>query len=178
MTNRHVRAVAAGLMAKLPDLPRPWGIEELCDALAQQRGRPLTVHPVDLPGLPFGLWYDDGVGDRVLYRSSATGYYRDHIILHEICHLLAGHGVSPQELAEQSAQEARSTQGEPGEQDEQDPEQGPAAARARSAACNNVEEELAETFASMVLRRAGQLPADRVSAVERRAEQWLGAGRA
>ncbi|MFI1971291.1 hypothetical protein BLA24_32440 [Streptomyces cinnamoneus] len=158
MTHRHQRAAAAKLVARLPELPRPWDVEALCRALAEMRGRPLTLHPMDLPAMPFGLWFDDGTGDRIVYRSSATGYYRDHIVLHEICHMLAGHGALPEHGAIQA-----------------DPAGG-AQEPVSGKPCSNAEEELAETFSTMVLKTAGQLRPKKVSAVERRAEELLGAG--
>ncbi|MFI9238047.1 hypothetical protein [Streptomyces sp. NPDC053079] len=161
MTGKHVRAEAEELVMRLPDLPRPWDVEVLCRSLAQLRGRPLTLHPMDLPAMPFGLWFDDGSGDRIIYRSSATGYYRDHIVLHEICHMLAGHGKPPEELLGESGAAAAAGGGEQ-----------PASGKP----CSNAEEELAETFSTMVLKKAGQLRPKSVSAVERRAEQLLGAG--
>ncbi|MFI7601438.1 hypothetical protein [Actinoplanes sp. NPDC049681] len=145
MTSKYTRAIAGRLVARLPDLPKPWDIETLCRDIAEARGRPLTVHAVRLRGLPSGLWYDDGTHDRIIHRASATGYYRDHIILHEICHLLAGHGTARRDMAR---------------------------------VCNSIEEEIAETFASMVLKAAGQLPPPDLSATERRAEELLGAFRA
>jgi hypothetical protein len=161
MTNKYVRAVTKKLIAQLPDLPQPWDVEMLCRALERTRGRPLTLHPVDLPALPFGMWYDDGAVDHIFYRSSATGYYRDHIILHEICHMLAGHGRARRDLATEPGS-ANPVVGGP---------------RAKRNACSNTEEELAEAFSSMVLKIAGQMPAKDISAVERRAEELLGAGR-
>ncbi|MFI5497222.1 hypothetical protein [Actinoplanes sp. NPDC051859] len=151
MTAKYTRAIAGRLVARLPDLPEPWDIEALCRDTARLRGRPLTVHAVNLRGLPSGLWYDDGVSDRIIHRAGATGYYRDHIILHELCHILAGHGVPRR------------------------PDQG-SASRAR--VCDSIEEEVAETFAAMVLRAAGQRPPRTVGAAERRASELLGASRA
>jgi hypothetical protein len=99
------------------------------------------------------MWYDDGAADHIFYRSSSDGYYRDHIVLHEICHMLVGHGTSPQPLPAGSIDyliDGRSV---------------------RSTAFNRFEEQLAETFAGMVLKIVNaQRPLD-VSAVERRAEE-------
>lgn len=55
MTEEQARSVVSKLMTQLPPLPEPWGIDELCEQLAEQRGRELLVYPVDLPALPFGL---------------------------------------------------------------------------------------------------------------------------
>ncbi|OJF14435.1 hypothetical protein [Couchioplanes caeruleus] len=162
MTSKYTRAIAGRLVARLPELPEPWHIEVLCRDVARLRGRPLTVHGVSLRGLPSGLWYDDGVSDRIIHRASATGYYRDHIILHELCHILAGHGVPrPKVVAEMTRT-------------------GPAgrAEQTRARLCDSIEEEVAETFATMVLRAAGQRPPRDLSVAERRAEELFGASRA
>ncbi|MDT0450352.1 hypothetical protein [Streptomyces hesseae] len=161
MANKHVRAMAEKLVARLPELPQPWDVEELCQALGRARGRALKLHSADLPALPFGMWYDDGSTDHIIIRSSATGYYRDHIVLHEICHMLAGHGTALQEVLSGPG----SSSGMDGR-------------RAKGKSCNDAEEELAETFASLVLRIAGQMRPKGISAVERQAESLLGAGHA
>lgn len=159
MTSKRVRAAALDLIVRLPELPRPWDIEALCQELERTRRQPLTLHFVDLPVVPFGVWYDTGAHDYIFCRSSATGYYRDHIILHEICHMLAGHGTL---LPESAAVSGRSNPflRAPG---------------AKGAACSDAEEELAETFASFVLKMAGQRQRQGISAVQRRAEELLGA---
>ncbi|MFD8997575.1 hypothetical protein [Streptomyces abikoensis] len=161
MANKHVRAMAEKLVARLPELPQPWDVEELCRALGRARGRTLKLHSADLPALPFGMWYDDGATDHIIIRSSATGYYRDHIVLHEICHMLAGHGTALQEVLSGPGSGA-----------------GADGRRAKGKSCSDAEEELAETFASLVLRIAGQMRPKGISAVERRAGNLLGAGRA
>ena len=99
MTSKYMRVLAIRLVALLPDLPQPWDIDVMCRDLARARGRRLTVQPANLPALPSGVWFDDGTCDRIIYRTLATGYYRDHIILHEICHMLAGHGTPLPEMA-------------------------------------------------------------------------------
>ncbi|SFQ71254.1 hypothetical protein SAMN05421810_11434 [Amycolatopsis arida] len=162
MASRHVRSLAGKLVARLPDLPRPWDVEVLCQELARNRSRPLLLHPVDIPAFPFGMWYDDGVRDHVFYRSSASGYYRDHIVLHEICHMLAGHGVPTEDVLADQVDAAVP---------------GVSFRGASGRAYNNHEEELAETFAAMVLRMARQRRPGSVSAVERRAEELFGATR-
>ncbi|GLZ28874.1 hypothetical protein Lesp02_10640 [Lentzea sp. NBRC 105346] len=136
------------LVAMLPPLPEPWDVAELCRRLADQRKRPLLLHPIDLPALPFGLWYDDGERDHVLYRSGVTGYHRDHVVLHEICHLLARHNTTRaftfEDLVENAARNRFDTR----------------------------QEELAEMFASRVLKSARR-PAP-VGEVEQRAREVFG----
>ncbi|MDI3403845.1 hypothetical protein [Streptomyces cavernicola] len=150
----------------------------LCQEMARLGGRPLTLHPVDLPEFPFGMWIDDGRGDRILYRSSATGYHRDHIVLHEICHLLVAREQHPavrrvvppaggtHAAVPVMALRAADLTPAPG------PGPGPVLAH------NPAEEELAETFASLALKQAGRLRPRDVSPVERRVEELLGGSRA
>ncbi|MGW0358938.1 hypothetical protein ACWDXV_32530 [Nocardia nova] len=48
---------------------------------------------MDLPALPFGLWISGESVDYIVHRTGCSGYYRDHIVLHEVCHMLAGHST-------------------------------------------------------------------------------------
>ncbi|GII95036.1 hypothetical protein [Sinosporangium siamense] len=125
----------------------------LCRTLELSRNRPLTLHSVNLPAMPFGMWYDDGREDHIFYRSSATGYYRDHIVLHEICHMLVGHGTRPAQLTGETVSYLVDGQ------------------RLNSRVYGTFEEQLAETFSSMVLKIAGQKRSGGVGAVERRADE-------
>ncbi|ALG10841.1 hypothetical protein [Kibdelosporangium phytohabitans] len=139
MTWKQARTEATVLVAELPPLPRPWRIEELCAALARRRGRPLLLHELDLAALPFGLWYFDGERDHIISRAGTTGYHRDHIILHELCHMLAGHNTAPGPAAGD----------------------GLAAQVIAAAVTNphtNAQEELAEAFATIVLKQARKRP--------------------
>lgn len=107
--------------------------------------------------MPSGFWYDDGESDHIFYGSSVSGYYRDHIILHEICHMLAGHGVAPHDLAAAHSSDLF------------------ARGQSQALKCHNTEEEIAETFSAMVLKRAGRMRNKGISAVESRAQELLGA---
>ncbi|WP_143230711.1 hypothetical protein [Actinosynnema sp. ALI-1.44] len=139
MTWKQARTEATTLMTGLPPLPRPWRIEDLCAALAERRGRPLLLHELDLAALPFGLWYFDGERDHVISRAGTTGYHRDHIVLHEICHMLAGHNTGPA-TADGDDMAAR------------------VIAAAVASPHTNAQEELAEAFATMVLKQARKRP--------------------
>ncbi|MFI6098108.1 hypothetical protein ACIA8G_21320 [Lentzea sp. NPDC051213] len=147
---RQSDGVIDELIALLPPLPDPWDVSVLCDRLAEQRGRPLLLHSIDLPALPFGLWYDDGERDHVLHRSGVQGYHRDHVVLHELCHLLARHNTMRTFTFEDLVENA---------------------ARNRFDAR---QEEVAEMFASRVLRMVGQRPGP-MGEVERRASMVFGA---
>jgi hypothetical protein len=148
-------------MMQLPPVPKPWRIDELCERLAEQRGRELVLCRVDLPALPFALWYDDGDRDYVIYRAGIRGYYRDHIILHEICHILAEHNtVERSALHENTDADIVSLLVENAMRNE----------------FNSVQEEIAEMFASKVLEQARRSGATELSGFERRAAAAFGAG--
>jgi hypothetical protein len=93
MQQRQVLLASRRLIDRLPAIPRPWNVEVLCQRIAHRRSRELVLHELNIPALPVGLWYDDGVRDHIIFRQGIVGYYRDHVILHEIGHLLAGHGL-------------------------------------------------------------------------------------
>jgi Zn-dependent peptidase ImmA (M78 family) len=74
------------------DVRPPLDVRELCGRLARQRGRPirLVAHPIKVPG-PFGLWFETESMDVIFYQRETTRPHQDHIILHEIGHLVADH---------------------------------------------------------------------------------------
>ncbi|WP_143047238.1 hypothetical protein [Amycolatopsis xylanica] len=148
----EVRSETDSLIAALPPLPTPWNVGELCRRLGDRRGRPVLVHSVDVPALPSGLWFDDGVADHIICRSGIVGYHHDHVVLHEICHMLSGHNSALPPGGESA---------------------GPLECAAVTGG-TGYEEELAETFASTVLRLVYHRSASAVSAFERRAAGMFG----
>ncbi|MFF1420644.1 hypothetical protein [Streptomyces sp. NPDC058280] len=67
----------------------PLDVEELCRALSKRRGRPLYLRPAPLekPG-PSGVWVEYEDMDVILYQQETTRLHQDHIILHEVGHIL------------------------------------------------------------------------------------------
>lgn len=67
----------------------PLDVKELCRALGERRGRPIVLRPFPLekPG-PSGLWVDTPQMDVVLYQQETTPLHQDHIILHEVFHII------------------------------------------------------------------------------------------
>ncbi|MFE2426913.1 hypothetical protein ACFXJ5_09190 [Streptomyces sp. NPDC059373] len=67
----------------------PLDVEELCRALGERRGRPIVLKPFPLekPG-PSGLWVDTPQMDVILYQQETTRLHQEHIILHEVGHIL------------------------------------------------------------------------------------------
>ncbi|MBV9024166.1 MAG: hypothetical protein JO362_10325 [Streptomycetaceae bacterium] len=67
----------------------PLDVEELCRALGERRGRPIVLRPSPLekPG-PSGMWIDMHHMDVILYQQETTRLHQEHIILHEVGHIL------------------------------------------------------------------------------------------
>lgn len=85
--------------ARLHDLeiPRPFTIEGFCRTVACHRGRGLYLHP--LPGSigaagPCGMWIATPGADHVWYEHGTSPLHQDHIILHELAHVICGHAFS------------------------------------------------------------------------------------
>ncbi|AHH95786.1 hypothetical protein GCM10010174_46620 [Kutzneria viridogrisea] len=86
---RRCREVVAGI-----ELPVPFTAQELCERLAERRSRPLHLHALPVPtppGLPSGMWLATEQADHILYDSQTSRLHQDHIILHEIGHMLCDH---------------------------------------------------------------------------------------
>jgi hypothetical protein len=132
---RDVLASVAALTTQLRVLPNPWDIAVLCDWLAEQRGRPLLLWPIDFPAFPFGLWYDDGQRDHVFYRAELAGFHRDHVILHELCHMIADHNRHSHRLRLGEKESDIST----------------LISRAAGNPHSTIQEEIAELFATQIL---------------------------
>ncbi|WP_326692308.1 MULTISPECIES: hypothetical protein [unclassified Streptomyces] len=79
------------LMRRL-DVQPPLSVRELCQAVAADRGRAieLRAHPLPACG-PHGLWLKLPTVDVVLYQECTSRIHQDHILLHELGHILAGH---------------------------------------------------------------------------------------
>jgi hypothetical protein len=76
------------------DLPRPFSIEALCHHIAEQRGRPLYLHPLPPEAAvsgTCGLWLGTAIDDHVFYEKQTSRLHQEHIMLHEFGHILFGH---------------------------------------------------------------------------------------
>jgi hypothetical protein len=76
------------------DIPEPFDVQVLCDQIATQRGRALHLHSV--PGIsgtdaPCGVWIATEKADHIFHEAATSPMHRNHIILHEIGHMLLGH---------------------------------------------------------------------------------------
>ncbi|QUH03326.1 hypothetical protein HUO13_23085 [Saccharopolyspora erythraea] len=75
-------------------LPRPFSAMGLVETLAEQRGRP--IHVRTLPGRftvnACGAWVRLADSDVIFIEARTTRLHRDHILLHEIGHIICEHG--------------------------------------------------------------------------------------
>ncbi|MFK8850350.1 hypothetical protein [Streptomyces sp. Ac-502] len=129
-------------------IPRPFELGAFLDRLAEQRGRPIHLEPqVTPPAGPCGLWIATRRADYVFHDAATTALHRDHIVLHEVGHMLSGHS----NLLSGEAAHALV------------PDLDPASVESvlgRSHYSDQDEQE-AEMIASLILRRADRTPARR-----------------
>ncbi|MFI6042466.1 hypothetical protein ACIA8C_12580 [Nocardia sp. NPDC051321] len=81
------------------EIPYPWERDTFVSAVGRHRGRPIRLQPVEDPALlsgagcgttTSGLWIKTTHADIVLYFAD-TEWHADHVISHEIAHMLLGH---------------------------------------------------------------------------------------
>ncbi|AGM05513.1 hypothetical protein [Amycolatopsis keratiniphila] len=76
----------------------PVEMAELCRRIGESRGRPikLVAFPMEVPG-PCGAWLSASSGDYIVFQSETTRIHQEHIIAHELGHILSGHRAEPDE---------------------------------------------------------------------------------
>ncbi|MCP2262241.1 hypothetical protein LX15_005975 [Streptoalloteichus tenebrarius] len=128
----------------------PFDVRVFCADLARQRGRPLHLQPISgltSPGAPSGLWLATDTADHIFYEQDTSPLHHDHIILHEVGHMLCEHN----QLALDDVRTAFRAIGSV------DP------ARIRSILprirYNQDEEQQAEMIATLILEDIGRIPA-------------------
>ncbi|MET7992932.1 hypothetical protein ABZU76_18775 [Amycolatopsis sp. NPDC005232] len=91
MKERELRKRCRRLLKDL-DISPPLDVGQLCERLGERRGRPirLMAYPLEVPG-PFGCWIATASADYIFFQQETTKAHQDHIILHELGHLLADH---------------------------------------------------------------------------------------
>ena len=84
------------------DVPDPFDLDLFCAGLAVSRGRPLHRRPLPslasprpVPGAPCGLWLGLPGADYVFFDPGTSPLHAEHIVLHEIAHILCGHTAGP-----------------------------------------------------------------------------------
>ncbi|HEY2522092.1 MAG TPA: hypothetical protein VGJ19_18430 [Streptosporangiaceae bacterium] len=77
-------------------LPEPFDLTELCRSVSIGRGRPLHVRGIPGPtsrGRPCGIWIATGDEDWIFVDQQTSPLHRQHIVLHELAHMLCGHAA-------------------------------------------------------------------------------------
>ncbi len=99
--SKDLRRRCEELLRKV-QLPEPFSVEALCDAVATSSGRPILLSPISTSGVMSGAWVPTQFGDVIFFDQSATGIRREQVILHEVAHILFGHEgkeLSDQDIA-------------------------------------------------------------------------------
>lgn len=79
-------------LARKLDLPQPFDVHALCERVGVDRGRPIVLTPLPMTSLgPCGLWLAGERADIVCYEQHTSALHQEHIILHELGHILHEH---------------------------------------------------------------------------------------
>ncbi|UQA92295.1 hypothetical protein [Streptomyces halobius] len=65
--------------------------------MGERRGRPLYLHALPMQTVmagAYGLWLGTSVDDHIFYEQQTSRVHREHIVLHEIGHILFDHRTS------------------------------------------------------------------------------------
>jgi hypothetical protein len=73
-------------------VPHPWDINQFLDRLERHRGRDIDLCAVTWhPGVSCGAWLPRSDHDVIAYAQNTSGFHQDHIILHEVGHMISQH---------------------------------------------------------------------------------------
>lgn len=91
---QHQNQVRADPLSGI-EIPSPFDLQRFCTAVAERRGRPLLIEEVDgVNGADqelCGVWVELDTADCIFIEASTSPMHRDHIVLHEISHMLLRH---------------------------------------------------------------------------------------
>ncbi|MEN4464219.1 hypothetical protein ABFV47_24935 [Mycolicibacterium fortuitum] len=97
-------------LARTLPIPSPWDRDVFVQAVAEMRGRPIRLVPVDtafLADSPCGLWVARDDEDVIVHERGTSDYHIDQIVCHEIGHMLLGHrSGSPRESRDDTIESA------------------------------------------------------------------------
>jgi hypothetical protein len=96
---RDIRRRCERRLADL-NIPSPLDMAELRAEVSRKTGRPIEVRVVDMPSRgPCGLWVSIGNTDLVYVAAGTSVDHQRQVELHELSHILAGHGAVPVPVA-------------------------------------------------------------------------------
>ncbi|MET9604198.1 toxin [Streptomyces sp. NPDC006512] len=88
---KKLRKDGARRIAEL-GLPDGADVAELCRYLGEVRDRPITLIPMQMPASqPCGMWVAARDEDLIFYDANTTSAHQEHIILHELGHIICCH---------------------------------------------------------------------------------------
>ncbi|GAT82586.1 toxin [Streptomyces sp. F-3] len=88
---KELRRAGARRIAEL-GLPQVADVAELCRHLGEIRNRPITLVPLPMPAThPCGMWVAARDEDLIFYDANTTSAHQEHIILHELGHIICCH---------------------------------------------------------------------------------------
>ena len=76
-------------------LPVPFDVSIFCDRVAAKRGRPILLRPTASRAGPWGLWVATESADIIFFEADTSPLHQQHIILHELSHLVCAHTPLP-----------------------------------------------------------------------------------
>ncbi|MEV0275727.1 hypothetical protein AB0I22_04995 [Streptomyces sp. NPDC050610] len=89
----RIRRRCNSALAQL-DPPRPFSVTALCDQLAEQRRRPIHLHPLPAHAAASGtcgMWLATEAADHIFFEQRTGRLHQEHIVLHELGHVLLDH---------------------------------------------------------------------------------------
>jgi hypothetical protein len=164
MNGRQLRRYCEAKLDALA-IPNPFDLDTFCAMLGRDRGRPIVLVPIALPGrAPCGMSAVTDDADYIFVQKRTSPLHQALIGLHEIAHLIFGHTESPS-LNQQTERLLA-------------PSLDPAAVRymLRRTHYSVAAEREAETLASLILSKVGawtrpeqahRLPAEVIELVHR-----------
>ncbi|MGA5423351.1 hypothetical protein [Streptomyces lavendulocolor] len=81
-------------------MPGPFSVEALCERLGEQRRRPIHLHALPLRHTragTCGLWLSTAIDDHIFFEQQTTRVHQEHIVLHEVGHMLFDHHTVDEE---------------------------------------------------------------------------------
>lgn len=76
-------------------LPASTDLRGMCDIVARRVERPVHMVPMSLGGVVSGMTAATDDAYWVFFESKTSPWHQTHIVLHELSHLLLGHGQDP-----------------------------------------------------------------------------------
>lgn len=94
MREEPLRRTCEAVIAHLT-LPQPFSAQAFCATVAAARGRPvhLRTHAFTDGGIS-GLCISTEQADHLFYEAHTTALHQEHIVLHELGHLVLGHAAT------------------------------------------------------------------------------------